>query len=157
MIAKDLYIVNKGVNDFRPNEPALIIGYKLVKPSDNLDYRSCFEVKYSDGIIDYIIADKDSSFYTLDDIANGEHLKSNKVVVEVDKTIQEHIEDIDIKWKQFIYSHPSLFKNSCLHDTCTSCNGTGRRADGSMCVHMISCNCSKCNPFTVMFEGATKW
>lgn len=41
-----------------------------------------------------------------------------------------------IMWKE---------KSSCLHDNCSSCNGTGIRKDGlGPCVHMISCNCPKC-------------
>ena len=34
----------------------------------------------------------------------------------------------------------------CMHDTCPECIGTGRKRDGSMCVHMISCPCPKCSP-----------
>lgn len=38
----------------------------------------------------------------------------------------------------------------CLHDGCTECHGTGRKErDGSACVHMISCPCSKCNLATM--------
>jgi len=35
---------------------------------------------------------------------------------------------------------------ACLHDACTSCNGSGKKADGSTCVHYISCPCPKCTP-----------
>jgi hypothetical protein len=34
----------------------------------------------------------------------------------------------------------------CLHDGCTQCHGTGVKADGTACVHMISCPCPKCAP-----------
>lgn len=34
----------------------------------------------------------------------------------------------------------------CLHNGCTSCFGTGRKADGSICIHMLSCPCPKCSP-----------
>jgi len=34
---------------------------------------------------------------------------------------------------------------SCMHDTCPSCNGTGQKFDGSMCIHGISCPCPKCS------------
>lgn len=34
----------------------------------------------------------------------------------------------------------------CLHNGCGECHGTGRKANGSMCVHMISCPCPKCSP-----------
>lgn len=32
----------------------------------------------------------------------------------------------------------------CMHDSCPYCVGTGIKHDGSMCVHHISCNCTKC-------------
>lgn len=38
-------------------------------------------------------------------------------------------------------------KSDCLHDNCTSCDGTGIRKDGlGTCVHMMSCSCSKHSP-----------
>lgn len=33
----------------------------------------------------------------------------------------------------------------CLHEQCAECQGTGRKKDGSACVHMISCPCPKCS------------
>ena len=33
----------------------------------------------------------------------------------------------------------------CLNEQCTLCNGTGRKDDGSICVHYINCNCKKCS------------
>ncbi len=35
----------------------------------------------------------------------------------------------------------------CIHNQCTECHGTGRKVDGTSCVHMISCPCPKCNPY----------
>lgn len=35
----------------------------------------------------------------------------------------------------------------CMHDQCSECHGTGRKSDGTVCVHMISCPCPKCTPF----------
>ncbi len=35
----------------------------------------------------------------------------------------------------------------CLHQTCQECHGTGRKKDGSACIHMISCPCKGCNRF----------
>lgn len=153
MIAKDLYIVNKGINDFRPYEPALVIGYKLVKPSENLDYRYCYEVRYSDGVVDYIFdsgfSENKNNFYTLEDIANAMHLKGKDEVKEIVKTpfnIPERYIDSTKKY---------YFK--CLIDNCTLCNGTGYKVDGSICIHTTSCICQKCNPLLSMFKGATKW
>lgn len=37
-------------------------------------------------------------------------------------------------------------KQICLHDECTECNGTGRKKDGTICLHFISCPCPKCTP-----------
>ena len=34
----------------------------------------------------------------------------------------------------------------CMHDECSECVGTGRKRDGTVCVHMISCPCPKCSP-----------
>jgi hypothetical protein len=41
----------------------------------------------------------------------------------------------------------------CLHDQCLECIGTGRRADGSACVHSLSCSCPKCTPRCVAMTG----
>ena len=38
----------------------------------------------------------------------------------------------------------------CLHDSCPECHGTGVKSrDGSICVHMISCPCRRCSPFSM--------
>jgi len=42
---------------------------------------------------------------------------------------------------------PNVIWRPCLHDTCSSCFGTGMKSDGSMCVHYISCTCPKCAPY----------
>jgi hypothetical protein len=34
----------------------------------------------------------------------------------------------------------------CLHEGCPDCHGTGRKADGTMCIHSLSCPCPKCSP-----------
>lgn len=35
----------------------------------------------------------------------------------------------------------------CAHDSCSNCKGTGRKQNGEICIHFISCRCRKCNPF----------
>ena len=35
----------------------------------------------------------------------------------------------------------------CLHDQCTECKGTGKKKNGQICVHFISCPCPKCTPY----------
>lgn len=37
-------------------------------------------------------------------------------------------------------------KTPCLHKSCSQCNGTGQKKDGSPCLHMISCPCPRCSP-----------
>lgn len=37
-------------------------------------------------------------------------------------------------------------KQVCRHTNCPQCHGTGRKRDGTECVHLISCTCSKCSP-----------
>ena len=44
-------------------------------------------------------------------------------------------------------------KEECLHDKCSACKGTGRKKDGTICVHMISCPCSRCNPTFSLDRG----
>lgn len=40
-------------------------------------------------------------------------------------------------------------EQSCLHDRCPNCSGSGISKYGGMCVHMLSCPCKKCNPFSM--------
>ena len=37
----------------------------------------------------------------------------------------------------------------CMHDGCPECHGTGVKLDGSACIHMISCPCPKCTPYSM--------
>lgn len=37
-------------------------------------------------------------------------------------------------------------KITCLHLACPECHGTGRKQDGSMCIHHIACSCPRCTP-----------
>lgn len=41
-------------------------------------------------------------------------------------------------------------KQQCLHEKCTSCKGTGtNKITGQPCIHMISCPCSRCSPYSL--------
>jgi hypothetical protein len=33
----------------------------------------------------------------------------------------------------------------CLHRSCPECHGTGKRQNGVICVHYISCPCKRCS------------
>lgn len=35
----------------------------------------------------------------------------------------------------------------CFHDSCPQCHGTGIKLDGTSCLHMIFCQCPKCNHY----------
>lgn len=37
----------------------------------------------------------------------------------------------------------------CLHEQCEQCNGTGTKKNGQPCIHMISCPCKKCSPYSL--------
>jgi excinuclease UvrABC ATPase subunit len=59
--------------------------------------------------------------------------------------------------REIFENTPSVIKNGykdgekieqhCLHDDCSECNGTGRKQDGSMCIHHISCPCPRCTSY----------
>ncbi len=52
------------------------------------------------------------------------------------------------KWNDMVVQ--DNWKNrKCLHDGCDKCHGSGRDKDGRLCVHMISCPCKRCNPYTL--------
>ena len=40
--------------------------------------------------------------------------------------------------------------SDCQHNQCSGCHGTGIKLDGTVCHHMISCNCSRCDPFSYL-------
>jgi len=61
---------------------------------------------------------------------------------DLERRQQEHLDRV-----KRLYSPFSPPFQPCLHDQCPSCLGTGVRADGSMCIHNLSCPCSKCTPW----------
>lgn len=46
---------------------------------------------------------------------------------------------------RYVYSKSALSQPACLHDGCTNCQGRGVDSLGRLCVHAISCPCSKHN------------
>jgi len=54
---------------------------------------------------------------------------------------------MDRKTKHLRKIMKRINKQSCLHDGCSTCCGTFIRLDGTACVHMLSCPCSKCSPW----------
>lgn len=47
-----------------------------------------------------------------------------------------------------VYYQPDIDfdQEPCMHDGCPKCHGTGRKKDGSLCIHHLSCPCPKCTP-----------
>jgi hypothetical protein len=47
-------------------------------------------------------------------------------------------------------------ENHCLHDGCPQCHGSGKKENGEMCIHMLSCPCPKCSPYcmTIPSDGS---
>lgn len=72
---------------------------------------------------------------------------------------EKDYEDMMQRVREYYKEHPELFfkeynsnfgswepdNTDCLHMTCPSCKGTGRKEDGSWCVHHISCPCPRCS------------
>lgn len=38
----------------------------------------------------------------------------------------------------------------CAHLSCVECRGTGRKRDGSTCIHMLFCTCPRCNTYNLL-------
>lgn len=70
--------------------------------------------------------------------------------------VAEEVEYLDKKVTQFLIKRSAMIKpdptrwnktpisSECLHKACDQCHGTGKKKDGTFCVHMISCPCPKC-------------
>lgn len=52
------------------------------------------------------------------------------------------IEEMVKQWKDDQFGKLGVSK--CLHDNCPECKGSGIKATGGICIHMISCSCTKC-------------
>ena len=83
---------------------------------------------------------KTGSILVIDDkliIDYNQNGKNKKILLSIDDIV-----------KKFNTGNIDIFdKNEmpCIHEQCTLCNGTGRKDDGTICVHHISCNCKKCS------------
>lgn len=60
---------------------------------------------------------------------------------ELRRRQDEHMEEVHRRMNQ-----DQSREVDCLHNQCTECVGTGIRKDGTKCLHMISCPCSRCTP-----------
>lgn len=74
---------------------------------------------------------------------------SYTIVYNNDGTINREFYENDLKRRQ--ENHLKRINNNikwtpCMHDNCPECIGTGFKSNGSICIHMIACNCHKCSP-----------
>ena len=69
-------------------------------------------------------------------------------------------EDVFVKWLPTFFPAPppripipkierATEKTDCLHMQCSNCNGTGVSKYGGLCVHALSCPCSRCSPWSM--------
>jgi DnaJ-class molecular chaperone len=70
---------------------------------------------------------------------------------DFDKAFEKAIKEINEGKDKFVIFTTFNVKvtptpSNCLHDSCPECHGSGIKANGSACVHFISCPCPKCNP-----------
>jgi hypothetical protein len=52
---------------------------------------------------------------------------------------------VDSDWMKDVKDEDEK-EEPCLHDSCSECHGTGKKKDGTTCIHWISCPCPKCTP-----------
>lgn len=60
--------------------------------------------------------------------------------------ISEIKKELPKSWYNSYYGIVNEQYSNCLHDACPECHGTGKKKDGSFCIHHISCPCPKCSP-----------
>jgi len=80
----------------------------------------------------------------------GWHLPENNTNRE------QYEEDLARKRKEHldrVFKRGNQNWRPCMHDSCPNCFGTGIKADGSPCVHMISCPCPKCSPSYIVVSA----
>lgn len=66
-----------------------------------------------------------------------------------DNTANSHGDLHSYNRQYYINSKETARLSDCLHESCPDCYGKGTKADGRLCIHMISCPCDRC---TVKFS-----
>lgn len=93
-----------------------------------------------------ILTDEDwnDTLFTVNDVIKFANEYHNHILQGLNKPdILDNFPSVDI------YDvSPKMFPvpSDCLHGKCIECNGTGRKTNGEICIHMISCPCKKCTP-----------
>lgn len=64
-------------------------------------------------------------------------------------TLKDNIPDFSQVEEQIKINGGKPDASQCLHLSCPDCHGTGTKSTGAPCLHMISCPCIRCSPFTL--------
>ncbi len=65
-----------------------------------------------------------------------------------DNHTEQEKEDI-LKTFRKLTDTPEKTEQVCLHSLCTECHGNGKKKDNTPCIHMLSCPCPKCTPYSL--------
>ena len=65
------------------------------------------------------------------------------ILIKIDEEAKKKEQDEKFPW----ITIPGKQEKPCLHKQCAQCHGTGRKENGQLCIHMISCPCKSCNPY----------
>lgn len=63
--------------------------------------------------------------------------------MDYEEVKRKAIEEMVTQWKEIQMEKIQGTRN-CLHDNCDQCHGMGIKATSGICIHMFSCNCTKC-------------
>lgn len=97
--------------------------------------------KKMDKLIDILQSKKDTSILPIPHF-DIPHSVSDRVIITTRNT------DTSEDYKNFHKCQKINYSdNRCLHENCQECGGTGKKRDGSVCIHMISCPCPICTPY----------
>jgi hypothetical protein len=73
-------------------------------------------------------------------------MKTNNIMRFITRTNISNEEILKLSNQDFFCRDSFEDPIQCLHDSCGECGGCGKKKDGSMCIHFISCACPKCTP-----------
>lgn len=82
--------------------------------------------------------------------ARALHVGTEEQIEQIKKSVpmEDKLKQMEQTLKELQADKNGVIDTStCLHDTCTKCNGTGvDKLFNYPCVHFISCPCPKCTP-----------
>jgi hypothetical protein len=68
-------------------------------------------------------------------------LEEGKTALEICGVDGDKLSEVEKVYPEVANPH----RERCLNDSCGQCKGSGTKIDGTSCIHMIFCPCSKCN------------